>query len=59
MSGFEMVSMTVEAGCEVVHQDSNHTVVAHLKLGVVLTIPNVKELAQELVEKIKQLLHLE
>ncbi len=52
----ELISIAVNAGCEVTEYDNHFCIRKNLNAEVVVTVPKVSELVMQLVEKIKALL---
>lgn len=58
MTPQELVSIAVEAGCEVIEYEDHFCIRKTLNVSVVVTIPKVKLLVAQLVDKIKSALGL-
>lgn len=58
MSSQEFISIAAKAGCEVCHYGSHWVVKAKLDTRVIVTVPDVAELLDQLVKKLKATLGL-
>ncbi|MFR4354345.1 MAG: hypothetical protein ACLT21_06590 [Oscillospiraceae bacterium] len=58
MSSQEIISLAINAGCEVIDYGDHYCVKKHLDINVVVTIPKVTHLIAQLVEKVKATLGL-
>ena len=53
-----LIKIAVEAGCEYEEYDSHYCIRSNMEVTVIITIPKVKQLASQLVEKAKEMLGL-
>lgn len=58
MSTQELVSIAMEAGCEVIEYEGHYCVRRTLAVNIVVTVPKVTYLIAQLVDKIKAALGL-
>lgn len=59
MSSQQIVDLAISAGCDVVDYGDHYCIKRVVEVTVVVTLPNVSNLATLLVEKIKALLNLD
>lgn len=58
MSSQEIISIAVNAGCEVIDYGDHYCIRKNLDVSVVVIIPKVTHLIAQLVEKVKTVLEL-
>lgn len=58
MSSQEIISIAVNAGCEVIDYGDHYCIRKNLDVSVVVIIPKVTHLIAQLVEKVKAVLEL-
>ena len=54
----QLISMSINAGCEIVEYDTHYCVRKNVDVSIVVTIPKAAYLVMQLVEKIKTTLGL-
>lgn len=59
MSSQQVVDLAIKAGCDVVDYGDHYCIKRAVEVSLVITMPNVTNLAAKLVEKIKELLNLD
>lgn len=59
MDSQQIVDLAIKAGCEVIDYGDYFCIKREVEVSLVITLPNVVNLAAKLVEKIKELLGLD
>ncbi len=52
----ELISIAVNAGCEVIEYNNHYCIKNDFSINIVVTVPKVGELVTQLVEKVRELL---
>lgn len=58
MSSQEIITLAVNAGCEVIDYGDHYCIKKNLEINIVVTVPKVTHLIAQLVEKVKAILGL-
>lgn len=58
MSSHEIITLAVNAGCEVIDYGDHYCIKKNLEINIVVTIPKVTHLIAQLAEKVKAILGL-